>query len=258
MTKLYSVYVHTCPNGKKYVGITSKRPEDRWLSGSNYRNNAHFHRAIKKFGWENIIHDVVSSNITEAQAADMEIKLIKKFNTMNPKLGYNNTSGGEVGKEYSEESIKKMSENRKNIYCGKDHYCYGKTQEEIFGVEGMNKNIEQARARWSGEENPQKKNPRFGKDNPNFGKTFPKEQRLKMAESKKDTNKIMPGDALKVMELYYTTDLDQKQIAEMFGISRQSVGDVIWRRIHAEETKDYIKPTNKTIRKRTKNVKQRN
>lgn len=257
MTKLYSVYIHTCPNGKRYVGITTQKPEDRWFGGLNYRNNAHFFRAIKAYGWENIIHEVITSNITEEQATEMEVNLIKTLNTMNPKFGYNNTSGGEVGKEYSEESIKKMSENRKNIYCGKDHHCYGKTREEIFGVEGVKKIVEQAKARWSGEENPQKKNPKFGKENPNFGRVYSKEIRLRMAEGRKD-KKLKSGDALKMMELYYQTDLDQKKISEMFGVTRQTVGDVIWRRIHADETKDFIKPTNKTIRKRAINGKQRN
>ena len=30
---LYSVYKHTAPNGKVYIGITSRKPEYRWNNG---------------------------------------------------------------------------------------------------------------------------------------------------------------------------------------------------------------------------------
>lgn len=30
---MYSVYKHTAPNGKVYIGITGKDPEKRWLNG---------------------------------------------------------------------------------------------------------------------------------------------------------------------------------------------------------------------------------
>jgi predicted GIY-YIG superfamily endonuclease len=36
MTEAWTVYMHTCPNNKRYVGITSKKPEVRihhWLTG---------------------------------------------------------------------------------------------------------------------------------------------------------------------------------------------------------------------------------
>lgn len=29
----YKVYMHTLPNGKRYVGITKQEPEKRWLNG---------------------------------------------------------------------------------------------------------------------------------------------------------------------------------------------------------------------------------
>ena len=47
-TKKWIVYRHTSPNGKVYIGITS-RGIKRWSSKDNsYKNNPHFRTAIKK------------------------------------------------------------------------------------------------------------------------------------------------------------------------------------------------------------------
>ena len=35
--KKYSVYVHTFPNGKKYVGVTCLPVNARWSNGRGYR-----------------------------------------------------------------------------------------------------------------------------------------------------------------------------------------------------------------------------
>lgn len=39
MGKKYIVYVHIFPNGKKYFGITSKAPNQRWENGKGYDKN---------------------------------------------------------------------------------------------------------------------------------------------------------------------------------------------------------------------------
>ena len=44
----YTVYKHTCPNGKIYIGITSMPVEKRWDCGRGYAKNPHFSAAIKK------------------------------------------------------------------------------------------------------------------------------------------------------------------------------------------------------------------
>lgn len=33
MSENYTVYMHRFPNGKVYIGMTSKKPEDRWKRG---------------------------------------------------------------------------------------------------------------------------------------------------------------------------------------------------------------------------------
>ena len=93
----YCVYCHTAPNGKRYVGITCQRPTRRWSNGEGYRKSPHFYRAILKYGWDNIKHEVLYKNLTCDEARQKEIELIGKYKSNTPKYGYNLSSGGESG-----------------------------------------------------------------------------------------------------------------------------------------------------------------
>ena len=72
----YSVYKHTFPNGKIYIGITGKPLAQRWKRGKNYRNNIYMTRAIEKYGWDNINHEVIESELTKPEAEAKERELI--------------------------------------------------------------------------------------------------------------------------------------------------------------------------------------
>ena len=111
----YSVYCHTTPSGRRYVGI-SKDPMRRWSNGNGYRENYLFYRAIQKYGWDRISHDILASELTIEEAKQMERDLISDWNLTNPEYGYNLREGGDG--TFSEASIKKMSESRKgNTNC---------------------------------------------------------------------------------------------------------------------------------------------
>ena len=81
---MYSVYMHTSPNGKVYIGITSLPVERRWQQGKNYKTSRHFFNAIKKYGWENIKHEVLFCGLTKEEAEQKEIELIAKHKSNNP------------------------------------------------------------------------------------------------------------------------------------------------------------------------------
>ena len=123
------VYVHTFPNGKVYVGITSKKPSQRWQSGFGYRRNSYMERAIKKYGWSNIDHTIICNEISRSEAETLEKTLIQAYQSNNRNYGYNLTSGGEKGKKHSPETIEKMRKNAKPLR-GKDSPRYGKTVSE--------------------------------------------------------------------------------------------------------------------------------
>lgn len=121
---MYTVYKHTAPNGKVYIGITGRKPEYRWNNGNGYKNNPHFYRAILKYGWENIKHEILYEGLTKEQACDLEIQLIAKYDATNPRKGYNTSTGGEcgaLGVHPSAETRRKMSEARKGKHFGVEH-----------------------------------------------------------------------------------------------------------------------------------------
>ena len=103
----YTVYKHTSPRGKVYIGVTSLRPEERWGGGAGYVKNKHFNRAIKKYGWDNIKHEILFDGLSKEDAFKIEIELIKEYRSSEREFGYNLGTGGEhgpTGSKWSDES----------------------------------------------------------------------------------------------------------------------------------------------------------
>lgn len=109
----WTVYMHTCPNGKRYVGITSVKPEKRWSNGLGYHNQV-FYQAIKKYGWENIKHEILNIVDTVEDAVKLEAEYIAEYDTTSRWHGYNVapnaiTHGGLPYSRHSEATRRKMS-----------------------------------------------------------------------------------------------------------------------------------------------------
>ena len=94
----WTVYKHTTPSEKVYIGITSKEPKRRWNSGHGYRQCKGFWNAIQKYGWNNIRHEILYTDLTKEEAERLEKESIEKYNSTNPKYGYNILSGGDATK----------------------------------------------------------------------------------------------------------------------------------------------------------------
>ena len=146
----YSVYKHTSPEGKVYIGCTGDKPEVRWRKG--YHHNNELTDDIEQIGWDNFKHDIIASDMDENDAYDLEKELIRKHQSNNPNNGYNKSTGGKkntgvvrseayikmlserasgekhpmYGKHHSEESKRKISESMR----GENHYMYGKHHSE--------------------------------------------------------------------------------------------------------------------------------
>lgn len=106
---MYSVYMHICPNGKRYVGITAQDVKRRWANGIGYRQQKHFYNAIIKYGWDNIEHIVIARDLTKRAAGELEQRLIAKHKTTDRRYGYNKSVGG----EYSRNGVKGLHYNQK-------------------------------------------------------------------------------------------------------------------------------------------------
>ena len=135
----YTVYVHkNLKNEKYYVGCTSQEPKARWASGWGYKNNTQMWKDIQESNWNSDwVHGILGKFENEKDALKYEAFLIAMLDTI--ENGYNTSSysrgtykrsevtkrkisdnhayfRGEknplFGKHHSEESRKKMSENR--------------------------------------------------------------------------------------------------------------------------------------------------
>jgi len=115
----YCVYLHEFPNGKIYIGITSRKPESRWGSNGCGYVVGRMKHAIKKYGWNNVKHLIIESNLSKQEAEKREIELISEYDSRNSEFGYNVTVGGDrgsLGYKHSKETIDKRSKTMKERY----------------------------------------------------------------------------------------------------------------------------------------------
>lgn len=73
----YYIYLHTSPNGKKYVGKT-KDIKRRW-NPDLYKHNKEFFKDIEEYGWDNIKHEVMATTNYDWLARKLEHDLIHRF-----------------------------------------------------------------------------------------------------------------------------------------------------------------------------------
>lgn len=119
----YWVYKHIFPNGKVYVGITSQYPCIRWKNGKGYTYNKIFARALRKYGWNNVKHEIIACGLSKDEACALEIDLIRKYQSNIPQYGYNQSAGGEhggAGVSVSLETRRKRAKSMKGKNTGKN------------------------------------------------------------------------------------------------------------------------------------------
>lgn len=186
--------MHTSPNGKRYIGITKKRPKARWACGEGYKTSTHFYRAIQKHGWENFTHEILFENLTEEEAKKKEIELIAQYNLTDALCGYNMTVGGNTsvplngelngmyGRTHTDEVKKRLSEQCKERFKDKkNHPMYGTKRSE----ETKKKLSESKKGLQVGDKNYFYGKHFNGELNPMYGKTHREETRKKISESQK-------------------------------------------------------------------------
>lgn len=95
--KQWIIYKHTSlKSGKAYVGLTCISMNRRWIqhtSEARKGSQLHFHRAIRLYGEDNWIHEIIADSIDTIEEANaLEQYYIKKYDTF--ENGYNLTDGG--------------------------------------------------------------------------------------------------------------------------------------------------------------------
>ncbi len=174
---MFVIYEHVTPSGKRYIGQTCQRLNRRWRNGNGYVRNEYFHRAIQKYGWENIEHNIICECETLEEANAIEAELIHKYKTNDPAFGYN-ISGGADGKDTVAESTKrKLSIVKKGTFVGCSNPNYGRkhTAEECRLIS------ERLKEYYKGHDSPRK------------GIKCSKETRARQSASRKKSEKARVG-----------------------------------------------------------------
>ena len=147
------IYKHTSKTtGKAYIGLskfTIDRRFQKHLCESRGGSDLHFHRAIRKYGENDWISEILKDNIeTLENANELEYFYIDKYDTFNS--GYNMTKGGWLANQikkgpHKESSKKQISESLKSFAAnltneerelqykhnkGKSNPMYGKTRTD--------------------------------------------------------------------------------------------------------------------------------
>lgn len=172
----YTVYLHTFPNGKRYVGITCQDVKRRWRDGKGYEGQV-VYGAILKYGWNNVKHEILFDGLTKEQAEEEEKALIKRYDTTSHANGYNVEIGGNATGKVSDESKRKNSESHKGLMAGEKHWHYG----QHWSDEVKKKISEASKGKKISDETRLKQSAIFsGKGNPMYGTKMSAEHKKKL------------------------------------------------------------------------------
>lgn len=132
---MYTVYSLQSPSGKKYIGVTSQSVEKRWNNGKAYQHNPYLLAAIDKYGWDNLKRDIISANLTRAEAELMERELIRSNRCCEREHGYNILPGGDISNGHTAETKQRISESVKKLQTEevrlrKSEWSKGRTHSE--------------------------------------------------------------------------------------------------------------------------------
>ena len=192
----YKVYIHkNIINEKIYVGITSKTLTDRFRNGNGYNHNSHFKSAIEKYGWENFEHILIADNLSYEDACDMEISLIKKYNSTNREKGYNISQGGDktrLGIKHTEETRQKMSAN---------HWST-RHRSKLIGTKLPQYRIEQLKAR-------------KGELSPWYGKHHTEETKKKISKANSGENGYWHNHEMSIEHRQHISESQMKPILQI-------------------------------------------
>lgn len=179
MNKVGIIYKATSPSGKIYIGQTIRKLSIRInrhnQDSKDRRYNTKFSRAIRKYGIEKFMWEILYDNILIDQLNDLEIKTIAEYDSYNH--GYNSNIGG--GSNYGFHPTPEQIEKRAKKIRGRKmpkSFCQ-KVSKALKGIK-FGPRSEETKKRMS--------ECKKGKKNPMFGKHRSKTTRAKSSRSLKE------------------------------------------------------------------------
>lgn len=155
------IYRHTYTvDGRSYIGQSIYSEQIRTKGHLKSKDSTHFHRAIRKYGWENFRTDILHENIDPMYLDDWEMYYISVYETLGVK-GFNMTAGGRGIRGYRHTETHKNHLSDKMSGVNNPFYGRVHTTETRYMISES----------------------RIGEKNPNFGKPHSEEHKNKIAES---------------------------------------------------------------------------
>ena len=123
---MYTVHVHrNLKNGKSYVGMTSRKPNERWRSGKGYKNNLRMWNDIQNSDWnKDWKHNIIGKFEDKQEALNIEEMFIWLFDSTND--GYNISTYDRNSYKRTDKTRRKNSE----AHTGEKNPMYGKHHSE--------------------------------------------------------------------------------------------------------------------------------
>ena len=127
------IYSHYNPiTNKRYIGYTTKSLEERFsthFKKAKYGSNVHFHSAIRKYGKDIWISEIIEYINDEKLLNEREIYWINHYDSYNN--GYNSTKGGDgrgfvKGRKQTEEHKRKIKEAHIKKWKNEEHPLKGR------------------------------------------------------------------------------------------------------------------------------------
>lgn len=218
--KVWSVYILTSPDGKVYVGTTTKKPKHRWENGHGYRHNKELSSDILKYGWDNFDKKVIGEFDSENTAYEIEKFLIKWMDSTNRDKGYNKSTGG----KYTFSGVKMSDEQKNKIRKSLSGHKVTPEQKEKMRVA--------LKRRWSSKEGREKLLKKMK------GRKLSNDTRRKMSLSRK--KKVICIETLKIYDSI-------KEASDSLGVCASSIGQTCngkqntCNKMHFEYLDEYMK-----------------
>ena len=168
MSSIYSIYSAYCVVTKQhYIGFDSKWPNRRsdHKRESQKNNNIKFYNAIKKYGWDSFVWNVIYQSKDGKHCLNvMEPHFITEYDSI--KNGYNTTSGGNRGPILFGEMNGMFGKthndvNKKNNALAARKRFKGKSYEQLYGKEKSDQLKEKRSKNAKGKNHSHINNPRF-------------------------------------------------------------------------------------------------
>lgn len=170
-------------DGRSYIGQSINGIHIRNKSHKKSKDETHFHRAIRKYGWDKFTTEILHENIDPMYLDEWEIYYISKYDTYGEN-GFNMTSGGNGIRGYKHTDEHKH--NLSNKMKGVNNHFYGRSHSD----ETRDLISESRRA----------------ERNPNFGKQLSIEHRTKIGKSHFKSVQQWSHDGNTLVNVYKSID----------------------------------------------------